>query len=180
MHEILGCRHWNFLCYFNANLSATGDTIDRVVSDSVSVTLTLNQTTGNPQNIAVNILSQLPQGVTYTINPNPQMSSGTVTITFHATPFAQSGTYPVVIQSLCGPNIVNQVFSLYIEPCYILNVINSAQNYNLSADLYATYQNVPTNTPICVTAIDIALNKDSQFPTLLDFLISFWVTAILL
>lgn len=140
-------------CFFNAQLSASGDTIDRVVSDSVSVSLTLNQTTGSPQNIAVNLISQLPQGVTYTISPNPQLSSGTVTITFHATPFAQSGTYPVVIQSLCGPNIVNQVFSLYIEPCYILNVINSAQTYNLSADLYATYQNVPTNTPICVTAI---------------------------
>jgi hypothetical protein len=140
-------------CYFNATLSAQGDTLDRVVSDSVSVTLTLNQTSGNPQNIAVNILSQLPQGVTYTITPNPQFGSGAVIITFRATPFAQSGTYPIVIQSLCGPNIVNQVFSLYIEPCYILNVINSSQNYNMAADLYSTYQNVPTNQPVCVTAI---------------------------
>jgi hypothetical protein len=124
-----------------------------VQSDSVSVTLTLTQTTGSPQNIATNIINQLPQGVTYTITPNPQNSSGVVTITFRATPFAQSGTYPIIIQSLCGPNIVNQVFSLYIEPCYILNVINSAQTYNMAADLYSTYQNVPTTTPICVTAI---------------------------
>lgn len=139
-------------CFINAQLSQSADTIDRVVSDSVQVTLTVNQTTGSPQNIAVNIISQLPQGVTYTINPNPLYSSGTVTITFHANPFAQSGNYPVIIQSLCGPNLVNNVYSLYIEPCYILNVTNSAQNYNLAADLYNTYSIQP-NIPVCVTAI---------------------------
>lgn len=139
-------------CFFQSTLSAPGDTIDRIISDSVSVTLTLNQTTGSPQNIATNIVNQLPQGVTYTITPNPQFSSGQVTITFHASPFAPTGTYPVIIQSLCGPNLVNHVFSLYIEPCYILNVINSMQHYNMAADLYNTY-NIPPNVPVCVTAI---------------------------
>lgn len=139
-------------CFINAHLSAPGDTIDRVQNDSTQVTLTINQTTGNPQSVAINIVNQLPAGVTYTINPNPQFSSGNVTITFHASPFAASGTYPIIIQSLCGPNLVNNVFSLYIEPCYILNVNNSSQFYNMGADLYNTYS-IPPNIPVCVTAI---------------------------
>lgn len=139
-------------CFINAQLSAGADTIDRVVSDSVTVSLNITQTTGTPQNVGVNIISQLPQGVTYTISPNPQLSSGTVTITFHADPFAPSGNYPIIIQSLCGPNLVNNVFSLYIEPCYILNVTNSSQFYNMGADLYNTY-NLQPNVPVCVTAI---------------------------
>lgn len=158
-------QYWNGICWlpvfledcnqctFNAQLSAAVDTLDRVVADSLVLTLTITQTNGNPQAIAHSIISQLPTGVTATIAPNPQTGSGQVTITIKATPFAPSGTYPVVIQSLCGSSIQNTIFTLYIEPCYILNVLNSASTYDVATDLYVQFPNAPTNTPVCVNVI---------------------------
>jgi hypothetical protein len=139
-------------CYFSMTSSSIADTIDRVVSDSITFTLTINQNTGNPQNIAFATIGNLPQGMVVNINPNPQFSSGTVTITIKVTPYIPSGTYPVIIQALCSGQIQNFVYSLYLTPCYQLTVNNNINNYNLSTDLYATYPNIPPNTPVCVVA----------------------------
>ena len=43
-------------CYFNMSLSSIADTIDRTVSDSVNVTITVNQTAGTPQQVAFWVL----------------------------------------------------------------------------------------------------------------------------
>jgi hypothetical protein len=139
-------------CYFTMSASSIADTIDRVVSDSVTFTLTINQNTGAPQNIAFATLGNLPQGMTVQIDPNPQFSSGTVTVTIKVTPYIPSGTYPVIIQALCGSVVQNFVYSLYLTPCYQLTINNNVQNYNLATDLYATYPNIPPNTPVCVVA----------------------------
>jgi hypothetical protein len=97
-------------CFFDIQASSVADTIDRVVEDSVSFSIDITQNNGNPQNIALVIASQLPPGVTYSISPNPQFSTGTVTVTFYATPFAPAGTYPIVLQVLCGDQTTNFIY----------------------------------------------------------------------
>jgi hypothetical protein len=139
-------------CYFSMSSSSIADTIDRVVTDSVTFTLNITQNTGTPQNIAFATIGNLPSGMVVSINPNPQFSSGTVTVIIKVTPYIASGTYPVIIQALCGGNIQNFVYSLYLTPCYQLTVNNNTNNYNLATSLYATYPNIPLNTPVCVVA----------------------------
>ncbi len=140
-------------CLFNVTLSSLQDTIDRVVSDSVVVNGNINQYNGPQQPIAISVLSQLPTGMTVTINPNPLNGSGPFTITFKVTPFTPAGTYPIVIQAFCGNSMQNIIYTVTIEPCYILNVNNSINNYSMSVDLYNTYPSAPTNQPICVISI---------------------------
>lgn len=140
-------------CYFDIDLSATADTIDRVISDSVVITANVVQTSGLPTSVGFGVLNTLPPGVTVSFSQNPVTPPGTTNIVFHATPFAPAGTYNIIIQAFCGNQFSNILFTLTIEPCYILNVNNSVQNYNMSVDLYNTYPNAPTNQPICVLAI---------------------------
>lgn len=139
-------------CYFTMTSSSQADTIDRVITDSTTFQLTFNQTNGNPQNIAVAVVGTLPQGLTVTINPNPQLSSGTVTVTVKTTPFVPAGTYPIVLQALCGATTINFIYSITLTPCYLIDVANSQNNYNVSTALYATYPSAPTNQPVCVVA----------------------------
>lgn len=140
-------------CYFNLSSSSLADTIDRTQTDSVQITLTVSQTNGNPQNIAFAVVGTLPTGLTSTIMPNPILGSGNVDVTFHATPYVPAGTYPIVIQALCGGQVRNFIYSLTLTPCYILNVNNTTTNYDVSVDLYATYPSAPTSQPVCVVSI---------------------------
>lgn len=137
-------------CVLNVTPSATADTIDRVVADSVQFTIDIVQPLGLPQNIAINLSTTLPPGVTATIDPNPITAPGTSTVTFHASPFAAAGTFPVVFQVLCGGATYNIVYSLTILPCYVVDVNNSTQNYDLSAAFYAQNPGAPTTTPVCI------------------------------
>ncbi len=140
-------------CYFEMTPSSIAGTIDRVIEDSISFTIDINQNNGNPQNIALTVVTPLPPGITYTINPNPQFSSGIVDVTFHATPFAPDGTFPIVIQIACGNQTTNFIYSLTLTPCYEVTLINSLDNYDLSDDLYATYPSLNSSIPVCVVSI---------------------------
>ncbi len=139
-------------CYFTMTSTSQADTIDRVQTDSITFQLNFSQTNGNPQNIAVAVVGSLPTGLTVTFNPNPILSSGTTTVTVKATPYVPAGTYPIVLQALCGGETVNFIYSVTLTPCYLVDVTNSQQNYNLSVALYANYPNAPTNQPICVVS----------------------------
>jgi hypothetical protein len=137
-------------CYLTAVPSSITGTIDRVVADSVQFQIAINQINGTPQNIALSILTTLPAGVTATFSANPTFSTSTVDVTFHATPFAPDGTFPIVIQVLCGASTINIVYSLTIVPCYVVDVTNSTDNYDLGVELYITHPTAPTNQPVCV------------------------------
>lgn len=137
-------------CYLDVTPSSLADTIDRVVSQTETLSLDIVQTAGNPQQIAVTILSTLPSGLTATITPNPAPSTGVVDIEFNASPFAPDGTYPIVIQVLCNNSTYNIVYSLTILPCYHVPVTNTANNYDLGTEFYALYPNAPTSSPVCV------------------------------
>jgi hypothetical protein len=157
-------------CYFTMTSSSISDTIDRVLTDSTTFTLTINQNTGVPQNIAFSTMGNLPQGMVVNVTPNPQFSSGTVDVTIKVTPYIPDGTYPVIIQAFCGGQVQNLVYSIYLTPCYQLTVNNSRNNYNLSTDLYATYPTIPPNTPVCVVAtVDAGVDVTSTSSNLPAF-----------
>ena len=103
-------------CYFTMNLSQIADTIDRVIGDSSVVQVNVIQTSGTTQQVAFWVMGLLPPGLTYTISPNPIMSTGSTTVTFHADPFVPAGVYPVVIQALCGPSVHNIFTRLRLNP----------------------------------------------------------------
>lgn len=138
-------------CYFTMSASATGDTIDHVTNNSTTVTLTLNQSNGNPQDILLSVVGALPPGITYTITPNPQFSSGTATVTFNVSPLTPAGSYPVVLQGLCGTTTQNLIFTITVTPCYHVSVANSVLKFNLGTELYIQNPSAPTGQPICVT-----------------------------
>ena len=140
-------------CYLNVTPSSTADTIDRVISQTENLTLDIVQTSGNPQQIAITLLTTLPPGLTATITPNPAPSTGPVDIEFFATPFAPAGTYPIVIQVLCNNSTYNIVYSLTILPCYEVPVLNTTNNYNLGTEFYNLYPLAPTNSPVCVVCL---------------------------
>jgi len=154
-------------CLIDMTLSASSDTIDRVISDSVQVTVSIAQQNGLPTLMPLTVANTLPQGMTFTFSQNPLNGPGSSVLTVHASPLVPAGVYPIIIQSFCGSFVQTLVYMVTVEPCYILNVTNSTQNYNMSTDLYNTYPNAPTNSPICVltvvgTGVEIASNNTAQ------------------
>lgn len=137
-------------CFFTMNATSIADTIDRVITDSVAFQLNILQNVGTPQNLGFTIVNQLPLGMTYSIDNNPQFSSGTVDVVFYVTTFTPAGTYPIIIQAVCGSTTINYVYSLTILPCYEVDIINNTVNYDLATDLYATYPSLSTSQPVCV------------------------------
>lgn len=137
-------------CILTAVPNSIAGTIDRVVVDSIQFQIAITQINGSPQNIALQLMSALPAGVTANFSANPTFSTSTVDVTFQASPFAPAGTFPIVIQVLCGGSTVNIIYSLTILPCYVVDVTNSTDNYNLGVELYLAHPTAPTNQPVCV------------------------------
>jgi len=137
-------------CYFNSYLTITQDTIDRLVSDSITTVVQVNQIGGTPQNITLSLFGTPPVGVTYQFSNNPILGSGSSNLTFYVTPFTPAGTFPILIQAFCGPSIRTMVYVLTILPCYELTVLNNTVNYDVSTHLYQQYPSAPTNSPVCV------------------------------
>ncbi len=133
-------------CNFTLSLSAANGTIDHVNTDFVQVTVTVTQTAGTPQSIALQVYSVLPQYVSYTFSPTVLTGSGSSTLTIQAEPIASGGTYPVIIQAVCGRTIKNAVFTLTIDSCYYVNILNSTTDYHLTN----LNPQLPTGVPICV------------------------------
>jgi len=137
-------------CYFNISASSLSGNIDRLISSSVTFTLTITQTNGNPQNIALSFIGTFPPGISGTITPNPQFSNGVVSVVLYATPFAPSGTFPVVIQAMCGTTTQNIIYALTVDPCYYVAVSNSESEYDVSANVFVQNPTAPQNVPICI------------------------------
>ncbi|MCF8275756.1 MAG: hypothetical protein K9J17_03395 [Flavobacteriales bacterium] len=154
-------------CYLSVTPSSLADTIDRVISQTQNLSLDIVQTAGNPQQLAITLLTTLPSGLTATITPNPAPSTGVVDIEFFATPFAPAGTYPIVLQVLCNNSTYNIVYSLTILPCYEVPVINTTNNYDLGTDFYNLYPNAPTTSPVCVVCL-IGSGVEISSPTTAD------------
>jgi len=137
-------------CFLDVTPSDTAGIIDRVISQTETLSLDVVQTAGNPQQIAVTILTTLPSGLTATITPNPAPSTGVIDIEFNATPFAPDGTFPIVIQVLCNNSTYNIIYSLTILPCYVVDAVNSTDNYDLAVEFFTANPTVPSSTSVCV------------------------------
>lgn len=137
-------------CGIDFTSSSAADTIDRVIDNTATITLNVNQFAGNAQNIAFNITTQLPAGLTADFSANPVFGSGSSDLTFTASPFAPDGTFPIVIQALCGSSTINLVYSLTILPCYEVVVNNSLNNFDLASTFYAQNPGVSQADPVCI------------------------------
>ena len=83
--------------------------------------LTVEQTNGT-DDINLVILTSLPAGVTYSADSFVIDSFGTSTITVTADIFAQPGTFPVIVQAVCGQFTQFIAFTVIVEPCELCAV----------------------------------------------------------
>ncbi|MGQ9863927.1 MAG: hypothetical protein ACUVRD_05545, partial [Bacteroidia bacterium] len=133
-------------CNFTLSLNPISGTIDHVNSDSVAITVTVTQTSGTPQLIALQLYTNLPPHMSYVFTPPTLTGSGSAQLVIKAQPLTPPGTYALVIQAVCGNRIKNAIYTLTIDPCYTVNVVNSVANYNLTA----ANPSIPTTQPVCV------------------------------
>ena len=134
-------------CALDFDIARGTGNIDRIVTNEDSVQLFVRQTAGSPRTIAVYVIPNLPQGMTATLNRFTVNGSDTLTLTVHADIFTRPGTYPIIVQAVCGNSIGNQVFVVTVEPCIEIDINSPRVNYNLQVA-----NNLPTNVPICVVA----------------------------
>lgn len=134
-------------CAFTFASARTSGNIDRIVSNSDSTELYINQIAGASQTMAVFIVPNLPAGISATLSSFVAQGSDTIGLTVTADIFAPPGTYPVIVQAVCGNTIGIQVFVVTVEPCIEVDIVSTQVNYNLQAA-----NNLPTATPICVVA----------------------------
>lgn len=121
-------------CAFNMSIDDPTDTLDRVLSDSVSSTITVQQTHGN-QDISIIFIASLPQGVNVYFNGNPTIdSSGSVEIVVKTDMCASvGGNFPIMIQAFCGDVIHFLSYNVYIRPPVQITVPVDQLDYNLQA-----------------------------------------------
>ncbi len=154
-------------CGFSMSLSSTAGTIDRTLTDTAGTNITISQTSGSTQTIGVFLIHNLPTGVTVSVS-NPTISGNGVShLTVNASIFAQPGTFPIAVQAICGSTIQNQIFTVTIDSCIIVNINNTVTDYDLAA-----INNLPgPGTRICVVvniAPGIEVISDSTIYTAFD------------
>src|ERR1043165_1115974 len=128
-------------CAFNLSIDDATDTLDRVISDSVSSIVRVLQTHGN-QPINVIFISSLPQGVNVYFNGNPTIdSAGSVEIVVKADMCSPvGGSFPVMIEAFCGDQIHFIAYNVYIRPPLQYTIPVDQLDYNLQA-----MNNLPAN-----------------------------------
>lgn len=131
-------------CLFDFSIGSQSGNIDRIMGNSDSTQLFVNQSNGS-DSIGVYVIANLPQGITVSIDQAIVTGTDTIKLTVTADIFAPAGTYPIVIQAACGGAIKSQVYFVVIEPCIEIDLIAPTLNYDLQAA-----NNLPTGTPICV------------------------------
>lgn len=152
-------------CEFITTLDNFSATIDRATTDSAVTNLTVERLNGN-DSIATIVLASLPSGITASIT-NPIVDSfGVVTITVTADIFAPAGTYPILIQSVCGQNSFIQAFTVEVEPCLQVDV---AANYT-NLDLQNEFGLPGPGQPECIIVdVEDGVEVTSNDPTVPAF-----------
>lgn len=138
-------------CEFIMTLSSTSGSIDRTLVDTVHTNIHVEQTSGTSQTITLLTIAGLPSGMTIDMDTTAIDSFGDVGLQVSASIFTPAGTYPIIIQAVCGSSIRLLVYNVIVEPCLRVNITASATNYNLQS-----VNGLPgPGTPICVI-VDIA------------------------
>jgi hypothetical protein len=131
-------------CVFDLLIENNLGTIDRIVSNSDSTRLFINQQNGN-SSIGLYVIANLPDGITVNIDSAVVSGIDTVLLTVTADIFAPPGNYPVIVQAACDGIIKSQVYVITVEPCIEIDLIAPQLNYDLQAA-----NNLATSSPICV------------------------------
>ncbi len=126
---------WQKNCYecdFTMSINDPTDTLDRLTGDSVSSTITVNQTNGTAD-ISIIYLASLPQGVNVYFNGNTTIdSSGTLDIVVKADMCSPvGGNYPIIIQAFCDNAIHFLTYNVYIRPPVQFTIPADVSNYNM-------------------------------------------------
>jgi hypothetical protein len=132
-------------CSFTAVVNNTYATIDRTLNDTAYFDIDITKLNG-VDSITTIVLSSLPAGMTVTVE-NPFVDSvGTVRVKVYANIWAPPGSYPLIIQSVCGQNVFYQGVVVEVEPCIIVNVASPLQDVDLQQDF-----SLPgAGTPVCI------------------------------
>lgn len=131
-------------CLFDFAIGSQNGNIDRIMGNSDSTQLFIDQSNG-ANSIGVYVIANLPQGITFSLDRAVITGTDTINLTVTADIFAPAGTYPIVIQAACDGAIKSQVYFVVVEPCIEVDLITPTLNYNLQVA-----NNLPTSTPICV------------------------------
>ena len=131
-------------CLFDFSIENQNGNIDRIVGNSDSTLLFIDQRNGSAS-IGVYVIANLPQGITASIDSAVVTGTDTITLKVTADIFAPAGTYPIVVQAACDGTIKSQVYVVTVDPCVEIDLIAPTVNYDLQA-----VNNLPTGTPICV------------------------------
>lgn len=119
-------------CDYNVFLSPSTATIDRTTTDSAFTTISVTRTRGNdPINLV--ILSALPSGISATLDTTYIDSTGSANLSVGASIFASAGTYPIIVQSVCGSRTQFSVFTVTVEPCIQVAINSNTADYDLMA-----------------------------------------------
>lgn len=148
-------------CLFDFDITDTAGVINRTTMDTTGTTIVLNQTSGNPTNISLFLVHNLPAGATANLSQLSVFNSGTSRLTIESDVFADPGTYPIAIQAVCGNQIKIKVFEVTIDSCYQVTVMSAQQNY----DLQAAAGLPGPGTPICVV-VDVLPGVDITSTTI--------------
>mgnify|MGYP003345240246 CR=1 FL=1 len=130
-------------CAFTMTIDDPADTLDRIISDSISSVISVNQTNGN-QTMTVIFLASLPQGITAYFNGNPSIdSAGSVELVVKAETCAKvGGNYPIILQALCGDVIHFLTYNVYVRPPLSVLIPVDQLDYNLQV-----LNNLPASPP---------------------------------
>lgn len=131
-------------CLFDFSIDQQTGTIDRIISNSDSTRLFINQINGS-SSIGLYVIANLPAGIQVQIDQPVVQGTDTVQLKVTADIFAPPGTYPIVVQAACDGEIQSQVYIITIDPCIEIDLLAPTLNYDLQA-----INSLPTSTSICV------------------------------
>ncbi|MGB1315250.1 MAG: hypothetical protein ACPG4Y_04465 [Chitinophagales bacterium] len=152
-------RYWNGSCWlktyqkncneceFTMTLDQASASIDHITTDSAFAEITVTQTNGN-QDINLIPMAILPTDITMTLTNNVIDSFGVASLSIYANIFSTPGTYPIIIQAICGDEVKFVVFNLTVDPCLYVPIATNQTDLNLQ-----TFGSLPgPGNPVCVIA----------------------------
>ncbi len=133
-------------CEFTMSIDNASASINHVPSDSAFANITVTQINGN-QDITLIPMAILPTDITMSLTNNVIDSFGVANLSVYANIFATPGSYPIIIQAICGSTVQFLTFNVIVEPCLYVPIASNQTDFNLT-----TFGSLPTATAVCVIA----------------------------
>lgn len=132
-------------CEFTSSVNQGAAVIDRTTTDTAYFEVDIVKENG-VDSVTTVVLSSLPNGMQVVVE-NPKVDSvGTTIIKVYANIWATPGSYPLIIQSVCGQNVYFQGVNVVVEPCLQVNIAAPL----IDVDLQSDFSLPGVGTPVCV------------------------------